>query len=81
MVLGHRATLQHDPAWASWLRFVDEHKLEGAVPSVDSEVAEEGRASARADDQAIAASGGWMRRHKGEQAETKEPQRLADREA
>ena len=34
VVLGHRATLRHDPAWASWLGFVDEHELEGAVLAV-----------------------------------------------
>ena len=34
VVLGHRATLRHDPAWASWLGFVDEHDLEGAVLAV-----------------------------------------------
>ena len=36
VVLGHRATLRHDPAWGSWLGFVDEHGLEGAVPAVGS---------------------------------------------
>ena len=35
-MLGHRATLRRDPAWASWLGFVDEHGLEGPVPAVGS---------------------------------------------
>ena len=33
VVLGHRATLSHDPTWASFLAHVDEHQLEGAVPT------------------------------------------------
>lgn len=31
LVLGHRSTLQHDPVWASFLDFVDQHGLQGSL--------------------------------------------------